>query len=223
MTYCAPFPESAVTNWNENLLNCPTGEWGVDVGLTAGTIITAPFDATVLAWQVCCPGCTNNCYCWGCVSESGCGRLALGYGPHGEAVAFGHIKPLVSQGQRVSCGQQIGVVQQDACGGPHTEFQYFPDGNYDSCASAVDPREYLSSLFNQPSPPPVIVYPKKPTPQKESLVGPVLLLLGGSALIGVVAVQHPALRREWSSRARHDLDHAGSDISRWAHTARRKV
>lgn len=223
MTYCQPFPRSAVTNWNERSLDCSVGEWGVDVGLQAGTLITAPFSGSIQSWQPCCPGCTGACYCWGCASESGCGRLCLGYGPSGEAIAFGHIKPLVTGGP-VSCGQAIGVVQQDACGGPHTEFQYFPDGNYDSCGSAVNPISYLNSLFNQPPPPPPpVIIPASFTTTNSNVLATAILLMGGATVVGAIATQHPALRREWTSRARHEADHAGHELSSLIHTARRRV
>jgi len=205
MTYCAPFPGSAVTNWDERSLDCSVGEWGLDIGLPAGLAIKAPFDATVRATfeQPCCPGCAGNCYCWGCVHQGNCERVCLGYGPSGEAVAFGHLVPTVGIGQQVSCGQTIGIVQQDACGGPHTEFQYFPDGNFDSCSSAVDPTAYLHMLVAQSSPP--SSPPPPPSGHKTgssssgsaagAILPAMLLLGGGGALAWWELHRNPGLRR----------------------------
>ena len=224
MTYCPPWPTSAETAGLacERAFNpCGTGEWGCDVGLVAGTTLVAPFAGLVRSFVPCCPGCTGSCYCWGCQTETGCGRLILADGPAGEAIGLGHVKPLVAVGSQVSCGQPIATVQGDACGGSHTEFMYFPSGTV-SCGTAVQPSAYLAMLFSQPSsssssspsssssssssssptPPCPAGYTSVgsycyPPPAPSSGFLPALLILAGGGVLAYAAYEHvPAFRRD---------------------------
>ncbi len=105
-------------------------EWGIDVGLSAGTAVFAP-EAGTISYA---PSCQSNGY----LGNWPPGRLTLTVDGGGSIIAFGHVvlAPGVKSGDHVNQGQKIALVGpgigdpgNNGCSPYYAHIEFMYDGN----------------------------------------------------------------------------------------------